>query len=41
MDFSVGGNFKGYSIDYINGLVNMFGIKVIFINGFIWFEFLN
>ncbi|MEQ3441993.1 HD domain-containing phosphohydrolase [Pseudoalteromonas sp. BZP1] len=41
MDFSVGGNSKGYSIDYINGLAELLGIKVTFINGFTWAEFLS
>ncbi|MCF7498657.1 HD domain-containing phosphohydrolase [Pseudoalteromonas sp. L1] len=41
LDFSVGGTPKGYSIDYINGIAEMLGLKVTYINGYAWSEFLQ
>jgi HD-GYP domain-containing protein (c-di-GMP phosphodiesterase class II)/ABC-type amino acid transport substrate-binding protein len=41
MDFSVSGKPKGYSVEYINAIAELLGIKVNYINGLSWQELLN
>lgn len=41
MDFSVGGQPKGYSIDFINSVAKLLGLKVTYVNGFSWHEFVE
>ncbi|HCP96190.1 MAG TPA: phosphohydrolase [Pseudoalteromonas sp.] len=41
MDFSVSGTPNGYSIEYINAIVQLLGIKINYVNGLSWQELLN
>tara|TARA_Y100000739_G_scaffold86651_1_gene73912 strand:- start:260 stop:3445 length:3186 start_codon:yes stop_codon:yes gene_type:complete len=41
MDFSVSGTPNGYSIEYINAIAQLLGIKINYVNGLSWQELLD